>query len=315
MKKRKMTTRTIAFSALMATISIVMARMMSFAPPPVTRWSLDKFPLFLTGMFFGPVVGGMTGFVADWLGSLMQYGFDPIYCLPPIIYGVAGGLLRCFLRKKTSVFRLALCYAVPVVIGSWLWQSFAIAYMKTQGDGLWEMFVTYLGSRGVQFAVVGPLEVAIMLMLLRTGLFSRLGVWPYQQKVKKAKEKPMTAEEAVEYIHSITWLGSKPGLERTLELLRLMGDPQKKLKFVHIAGTNGKGSTAAMTASILQKADYRVGLFTSPCIYKFNERIQINGQHITDEALAEVTSFVKPLAASMNDHPTEFELVSCIGCE
>ncbi len=125
----------------------------------------------------------------------------------------------------------------------------------------------------------------------------------------------MNAIEAVEYIHSITWLGSKPGLERTLELLRLMGDPQKKLKFIHIAGTNGKGSTASMTASILQKAGYRVGLFTSPCIYKFNERIQANGEHISDEDLAEVTSFVKPLAASMEDHPTEFELVSCIGFE
>ena len=125
----------------------------------------------------------------------------------------------------------------------------------------------------------------------------------------------MNAIEAVEYIHSITWLGSKPGLERTFELLRLMGDPQKKLKFIHIAGTNGKGSTASMTASILQKAGYRVGLFTSPCIYKFNERIQVNGEHISDDDLAEVTSFVKPLAASMEDHPTEFELVSCIGFE
>ena len=125
----------------------------------------------------------------------------------------------------------------------------------------------------------------------------------------------MTAEQAVEYIHSITWLGSKPGLERTFALLRRMGDPQKQLKFIHIAGTNGKGSTAAMTASILQQAGYRVGLFTSPCIFKFNERIQINGVHISDEDLAAVTSFVKPLAAAMPDHPTEFELVSCIGFE
>ena len=125
----------------------------------------------------------------------------------------------------------------------------------------------------------------------------------------------MNAIEAVEYIHSITWMGSRPGLERTEELLRRMGDPQNDLKFVHIAGTNGKGSTAAMTASILQKAGYRVGLFTSPCLYKFNERIQINGEHISDEDLASVTSYVKPLAASMDDHPTEFELVSCIGFE
>jgi len=125
----------------------------------------------------------------------------------------------------------------------------------------------------------------------------------------------MNAQQAVEYIHSITWMGSKPGLERTQELLRLMGNPEKALKFVHIAGTNGKGSTAAMTASILQEAGYRVGLFTSPCLYKFNERIQINGEQISDEDLAAVTSFVKPLAASMADHPTEFELVSCIGFE
>ena len=125
----------------------------------------------------------------------------------------------------------------------------------------------------------------------------------------------MNAQQAVEYIHSITWLGSKPGLERTRELLGLMGNPENDLKFVHIAGTNGKGSTAAMTASILQEAGYRVGLFTSPCLYKFNERIQINGEHISDEDLAEVTAFVKPLAASMADHPTEFELVTAIGLE
>ena len=130
-----------------------------------------------------------------------------------------------------------------------------------------------------------------------------------------SQEILMTAQEAVEYIHSITWMGSKPGLERTLELLKIMGDPQKKLKFIHIAGTNGKGSTASMTASILEKAGYRVGLFTSPCLYKFNERIQVNGAHISDEDLAAVTSYVKPLAASMADHPTEFELVSCIGFE
>ena len=125
----------------------------------------------------------------------------------------------------------------------------------------------------------------------------------------------MTGKEAVEYIHSITWLGSKPGLERTFELLERMGNPHHKLKFVHIAGTNGKGSTTAMTASILQKAGYRVGMFTSPCIYEFNERIQVNGQNIPNEDLAEITEFVKPLAAAMEDHPSEFELVSCIGFE
>ena len=125
----------------------------------------------------------------------------------------------------------------------------------------------------------------------------------------------MNAKEAVEYIHSICWMGSRPGLERTLELLDRMGNPQKDLKFIHIAGTNGKGSTAAMSASLLQAAGYRVGLFSSPCLFKFNERIQVGGEQISDEDLAEVTTFVQPLAAAMDDHPTEFELVSCIGFE
>ena len=125
----------------------------------------------------------------------------------------------------------------------------------------------------------------------------------------------MNAAQAIEYIHSVCWKGSIPGLGRTQTLLEKMGNPEKKLKFVHIAGTNGKGSTAAMTASILRKAGYRTGLYTSPYIYRFHERMQVDGIEISDEELAEVTEFVKPLADSMEESPTEFELVSCIAFE
>lgn len=125
----------------------------------------------------------------------------------------------------------------------------------------------------------------------------------------------MNAEQAIAYIHSVCWKGSIPGLGRTQELLEKMGNPEKKLKFVHIAGTNGKGSTAAMTASILRKAGYRTGLYTSPYIYRFHERIQVDGVEISDEELAEITEYVKPLADSMAQSPTEFELVCCIAFE
>ena len=125
----------------------------------------------------------------------------------------------------------------------------------------------------------------------------------------------MNANEAIAYIHSVFWKGSIPGLSRTQELLQKMGNPEKKLKFVHIAGTNGKGSTAAMTASILRKAGYRTGLYTSPYIYRFNERMQVDGVEITDEELVAVTEYVKPLADSMEESPTEFELVCCIAFE
>jgi len=125
----------------------------------------------------------------------------------------------------------------------------------------------------------------------------------------------MNVNEAIEYIHSVFWKGSIPGLGRTQELLRKIGNPEKSLKFVHIAGTNGKGSTAAMTASILRKAGYRTGLYTSPYIYRFHERMQIDGVEISDEDLVEITEYIKPFADSMEESPTEFELVCAIAFE
>ena len=123
----------------------------------------------------------------------------------------------------------------------------------------------------------------------------------------------MNYEQAMEYIHAVQWAGHKPGLTRTRTLLAALGDPHKKLQFVHVAGTNGKGSTAAMLASCLQAAGYRVGLYTSPFINRFNERIQINGQQIPDEALVELVEQVKPAADAMEDVPTEFEIITALG--
>lgn len=122
----------------------------------------------------------------------------------------------------------------------------------------------------------------------------------------------MTYEEALSYIHSVCWKGSKLGLERTRELLGKLGNPEKKLKFIHIAGTNGKGSTAAMLASILEEAGYKVGLYTSPFINRFNERMQIDHEQIPDGELAELTERIRPFADAMEDAPTEFELITAL---
>ena len=125
----------------------------------------------------------------------------------------------------------------------------------------------------------------------------------------------MNINETLDYIHSVCWKGMMPGLERVTELLEKMGNPHKDLKFVHIAGTNGKGSTAAMTASILRKAGYRTALYTSPYIYQFGERMQVNGEMIPDDELIEITEYIKPLADTMAETPTEFELITCIAFE
>jgi len=123
----------------------------------------------------------------------------------------------------------------------------------------------------------------------------------------------MNAKEAIDYIENYTWSTTKLGLERTRELLSKLGDPQKKLKFIHVTGSNGKGSTCAMLASIFEQAGYKVGLYTSPYIEDFCERIQINGQNIPGDTLAKITDKVKLVAESMEDHPSQFELVTAIG--
>ena len=123
----------------------------------------------------------------------------------------------------------------------------------------------------------------------------------------------MNYESALEYIHAVQWAGHKPGLTRTRTLLAALGDPHKQLRFIHVAGTNGKGSTAAMLASCLQAAGYRVGLYTSPFINRFNERIQVNGQQIPDEELVRLVERVKPAADAMADVPTEFEIITALG--
>ncbi|MBP3581084.1 MAG: bifunctional folylpolyglutamate synthase/dihydrofolate synthase [Clostridia bacterium] len=126
----------------------------------------------------------------------------------------------------------------------------------------------------------------------------------------------MTLDNALSYIHKTKWLGSKPGLARTQKLLSLMGNPHKKLKFVHVAGTNGKGSVCACLSAILTKAGYKTGLYTSPYINVFNERMQVNGNMISDNMLCTLTEYIKPFADSMKDDPpTEFELITALAME
>ncbi len=122
----------------------------------------------------------------------------------------------------------------------------------------------------------------------------------------------MTYEDALEYIHSVEWLGSRPGLSRTEELLIKLGNPEKGMKFIHVAGTNGKGSTCSMLESILREAGYKVGLYTSPYIVRFNERMCINGEPISDSELAELVEIIKPIADTMEDKPTEFEIITAL---
>ncbi|MBK5242746.1 folylpolyglutamate synthase/dihydrofolate synthase family protein [Clostridium sp.] len=127
----------------------------------------------------------------------------------------------------------------------------------------------------------------------------------------------MNYEEAIDYIKNTAKFGSKLGLERTEKILELLGNPHKKIKCVHIAGTNGKGSTTAMVANILVHAGYKIGAYTSPFIEEFEERIQINNKNISKDDLSnivtEVSSAVEKVVELGYSNPTEFEIITCVG--
>lgn len=125
----------------------------------------------------------------------------------------------------------------------------------------------------------------------------------------------MTNEEALQYIHSMHCLGSHPGLDHTRALLAAIGNPQNAYRCLHVGGTNGKGSFCAMADAILRAAGYRVGLYTSPYVMDFAERIRVNGENIPSGALAEITDLVRGAAEKMDTPPTEFELITAIAFE
>lgn len=125
----------------------------------------------------------------------------------------------------------------------------------------------------------------------------------------------MNYKEALEYIHLVSNFFCRPGLERITQLCEKLGNPQDKLKFVHVAGTNGKGSFCSMLASVFKEAGYKTGLYTSPYIVNFNERIAVSGVMIDNGELAEITAYVKEFAEEMQDKPTEFELITAIAFE
>ena len=125
----------------------------------------------------------------------------------------------------------------------------------------------------------------------------------------------MTYEQALEKIHSLNKFGSRPGLDRVTTLLGKMGNPQDYTKFIHVAGTNGKGSTCAVVSSILREAGYKTGLFISPFITDFCERIQINNTPIPHEQLAKLTEYVFSFVEKLNAEGiiiTEFEFVTAL---
>src|SRR5215469_5946229 len=122
----------------------------------------------------------------------------------------------------------------------------------------------------------------------------------------------MTYPEAIQFLYGLRLFGAKFGLENTFKLAELAGNPQNQLRFIHVAGTNGKGSTCAMLESIYRAAGLRVGLFTSPHLVSFRERIQVDRQLISEADVVRLVTEIQPLLKQFpaDHHPTFFEVVT-----
>jgi len=170
---RKMTTKTMTYCAFLAALQVVLARMFGMMPVAFMRFSIEAIPIVIAGIMFGSKAGAMVGFSADLIGCLFSgYGYNPIFCLPPILYGICGGLFRPVLAKKVNVFTLLLTMLPAVVLGSILWQSFALDYIFNKG------FWFLLSTRSVQFAITMVVDVLIIHFLFKAKLFTRVHLWP-----------------------------------------------------------------------------------------------------------------------------------------
>ncbi len=126
------------------------------------------------------------------------------------------------------------------------------------------------------------------------------------------------ANAAIDWIHGARYKGQKNGLENTRALLKALENPQRKFRCVHIAGTNGKGSTAAFTERALREAGYTTGLYTSPYLIRYNERVQVCGVPIPDEDLVEIMEFIAAkvdILVKNGIYPTTFELGTALAFE
>ncbi len=301
--------------AMLIALQVVLSKFLMLQLTGSIRLSIDSVPILLSGIWFGPLAGGIVGLLSDLLGTLLFPTAGMYY--PPltvafVLIGVTSGVMAKLVKSDRALLRVSLIVIPAEIVGSYLTKSAALSAL------LQVPFPALLAARALPVGGVMLVNTLIVYLLDRLLGAKVSGMDAKQTSSNKAKDSTtaqMSYNDALNYIHHVTWRGSRLGLERTRELLDRMGNPQQRVNFIHVAGTNGKGSTCAMLANTLSLAGYRTGLYISPFITRFNERMQINGESIVDAELAAITEFVRPYAEAMADHPTEFELITAIAIE
>ncbi|MBQ2876210.1 MAG: folate family ECF transporter S component [Clostridia bacterium] len=312
MKKNLLPLKVVAAMAMLSAISIVAGKYLAIPGGDVMRFSFENLPIILAGAAFGPLAGTLVGAVADLVGCvLVGYAINPLVTLGATSIGAVSGLVYLLLKKvRLPIFpRVIISVFSAHLIGSVVIKTIGLAAFYSIP------FHILILWRALNYLIVGSVECFIVFVILKNKMVSAQIASLNKGRRKQKGEKRMTYGEALEYIHGINGTFCKPGLERITELCEALGNPQRELKFIHVAGTNGKGSTSSMLSEVLIHAGYWVGLYTSPYIYRFNERIKVMGEDISDGELCELCERLKPITDKMTDKPTEFELITAIAFE
>lgn len=302
--KRKLPLFPLVFTAVMVAASVILCRFLGFSPANSTvRFDLGFLPLAVVGELYGFPYSGIGYLLADIIGSLLHgYAPNPYISACKLLTGVFMGV--GFYRKKVTLLRSFVVFFLnAVIVGVGLMPPiFIFLYAYTPE-------VAYV-TRAINAAVTIPVRVFTFYFLWKAcgGMLTNM---KKRQDSFTNREKNGQAETFRSYANSFQAV-TVPGLSRIRALLDALGNPEKGLRFIHIAGTNGKGSVAADVASILDAAGYRVGKYTSPNLLRVNERIAVNGREISDEALEALLERIRPLAdrvrAESGIPPTQFEI-------
>ena len=300
--------RRLVMLSLLVAAEIVFNRFLSVNTAGV-KIGFSFVPIVIAAYLFGPVYAGAAYAVADLMGAILfPIGpYHPGFTVCAFLMGVCYGLFL-YKKREISLFKNIL---PPVLINSiffgllinTVWVSMLYGRKTYGGWFIHRLLTEYSILIPVSLLLI-PSVIGICRLIDR-----RIGGRDGRRR------GGMTYGEALEYIHGVNWTFCKPGLDRIRELCEGLGNPQDSLRFVHVVGTNGKGSFCSMLSSVLSEAGYKTGLYTSPYVVRFNERMSVDGVNISDERLAEITEAVKPIADRMSDKPTEFELITAIAFE
>ena len=284
----------LTLTAAMVALSVVFCRFLGFSATDTPfRFELGFLPVAFVAYMFGPIYSGIAYLLADVIGSFFS-GYAPNLWISgcQLLTGIIMGF--AFYRKKLSALRIATGFSLIAVFVDFLAKApiFILLYGYTAEFAF--------GARAINAFINLPIRAVTFYFL--AGALAE----PMDNILKKQNKKSFHS-----YANSFQAV-TIPGLERIGELCGLLGNPEDSLKFIHIAGTNGKGSTSAYMACILEDAGHKVGKYISPNLIKVNERISIDGKDIGDEELSALLDRIEPLAkkveARSGVEPTQFEI-------